>query len=99
MVSGCNDEFRPTTTPAWAEFSWALGLQLRRARDAKNLTQEAMAERAGISLYAYQQYERGAVTKNGAATNPRLATILAICQALDTPIEELLPPVPPLTTN
>ncbi|KZE42044.1 hypothetical protein AVW09_10995 [Microbacterium sp. T32] len=58
------------------------------------LTQEAVAERAGISLYAYQQYERGAVTKGGAATNPRLATVLAICGVIDVMIEEILPPPP-----
>ncbi|MDQ1131229.1 helix-turn-helix domain-containing protein [Microbacterium sp. SORGH_AS_0888] len=89
----------PAATPEWAEFTRALGIELRRARDARGLTQETMAERAGISLYAYQQYERGAVTKNGAATNPRLATVLAICQALEVSIAQLLPPVPPLTAR
>lgn len=93
MVTG------PHATAQWAEFSRALGMNLRRARDARGLTQEKMAERANISLYAYQQYERGAVTKGGAATNPRLATVLALCQALDIPIEQLLPPAPPLTVG
>lgn len=89
----------PTATPEWAEFARELGVNLRRARDAKRLTQENMAEHAGISLYAYQQYERGASTKGGAATNPRLATILTICQVLDVPIEQLLPTVPKLSTS
>jgi transcriptional regulator with XRE-family HTH domain len=71
-------------------------MNLRRRRDALGLTQEAVAERAGISLYAYQQYERGAVTKGGAATNPRLATVLVICEVLGSVIDELLPPVPSL---
>ncbi|MDQ1206084.1 helix-turn-helix domain-containing protein [Microbacterium sp. SORGH_AS_0862] len=71
-------------------------MNLRRARDAKGLTQEQMAERASISLYAYQQYERGAVTRGGAATNPRLATVLTICQALEISINDLLPDVPRL---
>ncbi|MBZ4488105.1 helix-turn-helix domain-containing protein [Microbacterium sp. cx-55] len=87
----------PAASPEWAQFARELGINLRRARDAKVLTQEQMAERASISLYAYQQYERGAVTRGGAATNPRLATILAICQVLDIAVEELLPPVPSLT--
>lgn len=89
----------PATTPAWATFAEALGHNLRRARHAKHLTQENMAEHAGISLYAYQQYERGRVTTDGAATNPRLATVLAICEVLDTTIEELLPDVPQLTAH
>lgn len=86
----------PASTPEWAEFARELGMNLRRRRDALGLTQEAVAERAGISLYAYQQYERGAVTKGGIATNPRLATVLTICQTLETAIGELLPEVPPL---
>lgn len=85
----------PASTPEWAEFSRALGMNLRRRRDALGLTQEAVAERAGISLYAYQQYERGAVTKGGAATNPRLATVLTICEVLGAAIADVLPTVPP----
>lgn len=81
----------PASTPEWAEFARELGMNLRRRRDALGLTQEAVAERAGISLYAYQQYERGAVTRGGASTNPRLATVLMLCEVLDVPIEELLP--------
>jgi len=88
----------PAATPEWAAFMRELGVNLRRARDAKRLTQENMAEHAGISLYAYQQYERGASTRGGAATNPRLATILTICQVLDVPIEQLLPTIPTLTS-
>lgn len=86
----------PASTPEWAEFSRALGMNLRRRRDALGLTQEAVAERAGISLYAYQQYERGAVTKGGTATNPRLATVLAVCQVLEASIADLLPASPRL---
>ena len=86
----------PAASAKWPEFAQELGLNMRRARHAKNLTQEQMAELVGISLYAYQQYERGAVTKDGTATNPRLATLLAICQALDVTIDEVLPLVPRL---
>lgn len=87
--------------PEWAQFARELGTNLRRARDAKELTQEQMTERASISLHAYQQYERGAVTRGGTATNPRLATVLTICQALEISINDLLPDVPRLviTTN
>lgn len=88
----------PASTPEWAEFSRAFGMNLRRRRDALGLTQEALAEQASISLYAYQQYERGAVTRGGAATNPRLATVLTICEVLDMSIQELLPSAPRLRT-
>ena len=83
----------PASTPEWAEFSRALGMNLRRRRDVLGLTQEVVAEQVGISLYAYQQYERGAVTKDGAATNPRLATVLMICEVLEVAVQDLLPPV------
>ncbi|WP_058628916.1 helix-turn-helix domain-containing protein [Microbacterium testaceum] len=73
-------------------------MNLRRMRDAAALTQEAVAERAGISLYAYQQYERGAVTKGGTATNPRLATVLVICEVLSVRVEDVLPVAPRLVS-
>ncbi|GAA2950340.1 helix-turn-helix domain-containing protein [Microbacterium schleiferi] len=90
MVSG------PAATPEWADYAKQLGINLRRARDAKGYTQEKMAELTGISLYAYQQYERGSVTRGGAPTNPRLATVLAICEALELSVDYLLPPPPAL---
>lgn len=86
----------PAASEEWAIFARELGHNLRRARAAKNLTQEALVEVTGISLYAYQQYERGSVTQGGDPTNPRLATMLAICQALDIELQELLPAVPSL---
>lgn len=89
----------PETREEWATFSRELGHRLRRARADSGLTQEQLVELARISLYAYQQYERGAATKGGAPTNPRLATILAICQVLDIGIDALLPDVPKLTTR
>ncbi|MEV7769891.1 helix-turn-helix transcriptional regulator [Microbacterium sp. NPDC086615] len=89
----------PASTPEWADFARELGMNLRRRRDALGLTQEAVAERAGISLYAYQQYERGAVTKGGTATNPRLATVLVLCEVLGVAVHNLLPPVPELRVN
>lgn len=91
MVAG------PAASSAWTSFARELGLNLRRARDARGITQEQLVERVGISLYAYQQYERGSSTRGGAATNPRLATVLAICEALDVSIDDLLPEAPTLT--
>lgn len=87
----------PGSGEEWREFARQLAVNLRRRRDAAGLTQERVAEMAGISLYAYQTYERG--TAQGQAVNPRLATVLTICQALDVPIEELLPDVPRLVAK
>ncbi len=89
----------PETRQEWATFSRELGHQLRRARADAQLTQEQLVELAGISLYSYQQYERGASTRGGAPTNPRLATILAICQVLNVTIDALLPAAPNLTAR
>lgn len=88
----------PAASKEWAAFARELGHNLRRARAAKDLTQEALVELTGISLYAYQQYERGSVTQGGEPTNPRLATMLAISQALGVELQELLPSVPKLIT-
>lgn len=90
----------PAASAQWAAFARELGHNLRRARAARDLTQEALVEIAGISLYAYQQYERGTVTQGGREpTNPRLATVLAISQALEVELQDLLPPVPTLTAR
>ena len=86
----------PAASEEWAVFARELGHNLRRARAAKDLTQERLVELTGMSLYAYQQYERGSVTRGGNPTNPRLATMLAISQALEVDLQDLLPPAPHL---
>lgn len=73
-------------------------MSLRRRRAELQLTQEQVAEYAEISLYAYQLYERGTGT-DGRATNPRLATLLAICQVLEVPLEQILPEIPRLARD
>lgn len=88
MVSGVG------SSPEWAAYAKELALNLRRLRHARGLTQEAVAERAGISLYGYQQYERG-FAKKDQAINPRIATLLALCQVFDVTLAELMPPTAP----
>lgn len=68
---------------------------LRKRRTELKITQEQVAELAEISLYGYQQYERG-YGSHGQPTNPRIATLLAICQVLDVSLSDILPEVPPL---
>lgn len=49
----------------------------------QNLTQEALAYRAGISRDTVQRVER-------ASNNPRLTDLLRIARALETPLADLL---------
>jgi len=60
----------------------ALAAVLRRLREAQGLSQEATAQRAGISLNSYSRIERG----NAA---PAWATVQRIADALDVSMAEL----------
>ena len=75
---------------AWADFSADLGLRIRRLRVARELSQEAVAYRAGLTRYTYQRYERGE-TQSGAASNPTLRTLLALSQVFEVPLQDLIP--------
>ncbi|WP_120003334.1 helix-turn-helix domain-containing protein [Nesterenkonia muleiensis] len=54
------------------------------------LSQEDVASAAGFAQYTFQKFEKGE-SKPGTAANPSLLNVLAIAQALDTSIEDLLP--------
>ncbi|MEV0917811.1 helix-turn-helix transcriptional regulator [Streptomyces sp. NPDC049967] len=60
-----------------------LGDRIRDRRMSCNLTQEALADRAGISRDTVHRVER-------ATNNPRLSDLLRIARALDTRLAELL---------
>ncbi len=62
---------------------------LIRLRDAKGLTQEAVATAAGISIAGYRKIE-------GAESDPRSNTVVALSRALGVKPGELLRPAPPL---
>jgi DNA-binding XRE family transcriptional regulator len=55
---------------------------LRRLREQRGLSQEAVARRAGISLNSYARIE-------GGLANPSWTTGRAIAEALDVTLEEL----------
>ena len=59
----------------------AFGLAVRRARKARDLTQEALAGRAGISSKHISEIER-------ANREPGLTTAVKLVMALDLPVEE-----------
>jgi transcriptional regulator with XRE-family HTH domain len=57
---------------------------------ARGLSQERLAHMAGLSAYTYQKFEKGE-SKPGTPANPRLFTLLAIAQVLDSSLDEILP--------
>lgn len=74
-----------------------LGHNLARARAEAGISQERVAHIAGLSSYTYQKYEKGE-SKPGTPANPALKVVIALSQALDVPLDELLPDdVPDLT--
>ncbi len=62
-----------------------LSHNLRRIRDAKGLSQAALAERAHLSRVAYGSIESGSAT-------PRVDTLLRIAEALEVKLQDLLAP-------
>jgi transcriptional regulator with XRE-family HTH domain len=76
--------------PTWDEFGREIGLRLQRARESRGLSQERTAHLAGIAAYTYQKFEKGE-SRPGAPLNPRLSTLVALCQVLQLSLEDLIP--------
>jgi transcriptional regulator with XRE-family HTH domain len=76
--------------PTWESFGREIGIRLQRARERKGLSQERTAHLAGIAAYTYQKFEKGE-SRPGAPLNPRLATLVALCQVLDLTLQDLIP--------
>ncbi|MDT5093129.1 MAG: hypothetical protein QOH60_2492 [Mycobacterium sp.] len=69
----------------------ALGQRLIDLRQARGLTQEAVAEAAGISRNHYQLLEYGLVRRGTRKpANPRLSTLVALSEVLGTTVPELI---------
>ncbi len=66
-----------------------LSSNLRRLREAKGLSQDALAEAAGLSRAGYRNLEAG-------ESEPRAATVMALARALDTSPADLIRAAPPL---
>jgi transcriptional regulator with XRE-family HTH domain len=75
---------------AWKAYTRELGHNLLRARIAKDMSQERLAHKAGISAFTYYKYEKGE-SRPGTPMNPRLLTLVALCQALGVKLEDVLP--------
>lgn len=63
---------------------------MHRRRIELALSQENVAYAAGLTRSHFQQLERGRSGQDRAA-NPSLRTLLALCEALDLTLDELLP--------
>lgn len=87
-----------TWTAEWESFAVALGHNLQRARLAKDLSQEAVAYRVGLTRYTYQAYERGR-SQSLSPMNPTLRVMVALSQVLEVPVSDLLPPQAPNVTT
>ena len=75
--------------PSLADFSTLVGQRLQAARVAKGLSQERVAHLAGIAGFTYQKFEKGE-SRPGTPMNPRLSTLIALCQVLDLRLDDLL---------
>lgn len=67
-----------------------LGEHIRTMRKARNLSQEALARRADVSLNLVGKLELGMVT------NPHYSTLAGLARALDVTVEELVEEPAPL---
>ena len=77
-------------SPVEQLLSQRLGTHIARLRVERHLSQEALAQRVGISTNHLQLLESGLSdrTKRSPA-NPRLSTLVALSDALDVPLTEL----------
>ena len=70
-------------------FAKKFALRLRELRESRGLTQEKVAELAGMNTNTYQKYERGILDEDKPA-NPRLSSLLSIANAFEMDVSELL---------
>lgn len=72
----------------WDDYAKTVGMNLRRLRVARGLSQERVAFDAGLSKIQYQRIENGGF-KHDPPSNPTARTLLALAQILE--VDDLLP--------
>jgi transcriptional regulator with XRE-family HTH domain len=73
----------PADQPPWiSDALRTLGARIQAQRLHKNLTQEKLAERAGVDRSTVQRIE-------GGYTDPKFSHLLRIAEALDMPLAQL----------
>jgi transcriptional regulator with XRE-family HTH domain len=87
---------RQRRRPSWEEFGREIGVRLQRARERRGLSQERTAHLAGIASYTYQKLEKGE-SRPGSPLNPRLSTLVSLCEVLEISVAELVPEITPAT--
>jgi transcriptional regulator with XRE-family HTH domain len=85
---------RQRRRPTWEEFGREVGVRLQRARGKRGLSQERTAHLAGIASYTYQKLEKGE-SRPGSPLNPRLSTLLSLCEVLEISVVDLIPEITP----
>ncbi|MGI6797930.1 helix-turn-helix domain-containing protein [Gordonia sihwensis] len=78
-----------TNRPTHDQVIRLLADRVRAARADLTLSQEALAERAGLHRNEISNLER-AVNNGGREANPRLSTVVSLAAALDVPLSDLL---------
>lgn len=69
----------------------ALAERLRELRAARGLTQEQVAQAAGMDRNHYQLLESGlSDRRKKTPANPRLSTLVALCEIYETTVPELV---------
>ncbi|MFT4210244.1 MAG: helix-turn-helix transcriptional regulator [Microbacterium sp.] len=81
----------PGSTDVWERYARELGVRLQRARAARGISQERAAYAAGISVFTYRKLEKGE-SNPGTPANPRLRTLIGLCEVLGVAPADLLPP-------
>ncbi|MFD5670955.1 helix-turn-helix transcriptional regulator [Streptomyces sp. NPDC127040] len=75
---------QPATPPWIQQARVELGNRIRDARMAADLTQDELAERAGVDRTTVQNAE-------GAKVDPKFSLLLRLAQALRLPARDLMP--------
>lgn len=89
----------PPSASTWDAYAREIGHRLQRLRLRTGLSQDAVAYRANLSRYTYQKFEKGE-SRPGTPANPSVRSLLAIAQALDAQLDDVLPDwTPDLTSH
>lgn len=81
----------PTAPPLERRSAEALARRLRELRNAVGLTQEQVANSAGINRNHYQLLESGLSDRaKNTPANPRLSTLIALCEVYGTTVPDLV---------
>jgi transcriptional regulator with XRE-family HTH domain len=64
--------------------------RIRKARNARGMTQEEAAELADMALRHYQRFEIESALIGERDFNPKIKTLKAICEAIKLPLTKLV---------